>query len=1343
MAPRRRRTGGGSDSGGHDAGSDGPARRPSERTGDGGTAGADVNPDHVDTMAGRLAETGGRVDSVGTTLDGIDVGQQSMGIVGGNFTGAAQTHVQAAREHVTRTRQAVQNAEDGTRATAQNYRATEETNVANLGDIETGTDVPRTRGDTGTSPSGGESTAGSPPPPDGPGGPPPRRPDEPEGEGPGQKSDGNGGCDGKGGDPVDVVSGQMIVEAVDVELAGLLPLVLRRAYASGYEHGLSFGPGWSATVDQRLEFTADAIRYVGDDAQVLVYPHPHGTPVLPAAGARWPLTRDGDVYRVEDPETGWVRHFAPDETTPDRRGITTLSDRNGNEITFTRDRVSHAGYVVAVDRTAERVVGLRLLDGSPTGLRLVQFGYDGAGRLTAISDSTEVPYRYEYDAANRITSWVDRIGYRYEYGYDAAGRVVRAQGRDGTLASTFAYDTANRVTTVTNALGHATVYHYDRFHHLTRVVDPLGNAVAMEYDRYHRLLSHTDGLGNTIRYTLDENGDPVAVDQPDGTRLTVEYERRRPVRAVATDGGVWRHTYDERGNLLSATDPAGGVIAYTYDSRGHRIARTDPLGRVERYVTDAAGLVILVTSARGAVGGFERDAFGRVAAVTDPVQGVMRQGWTVEGRPLWRVYPDGAREDWRYDAMGNMTEYSNPAGRLTRFTYGPFGLPTMRIEADGSRYVFSHDHELRLTAVTNPAGLRWRYAFDAAGRLAQETDFNDRTLRYDNDAANRLAARTNGAGQTVRFERDVVGRVVRSVSDDGRVSTYEYDTAGRTVRAATPDSVLEYAYDPVGRIVAETVDGQTVRHTYDLAGQRVRRVTPSGAVSAWTYDDDGLPAVLATAGGNLSFRHDGAGREVGRTFGNGALAQVWDPANQLVGQTILGAGGRRLQSRGYRYHPDGRPAEVTDQLGGTRRFDLDAAGRVTAVHAANWRETYAYDPLGNVATASYPAQDDGTQGPRETRGTLVTRAGRVSYEYDAQGRVARAVRRTLSGQRQEWRYTWDAEDRLTGVTTPNGVSWRYRYDPLGRRIAKARLGVDGSVVEEVLFSWDGAALAEQRTVTDGSREAVTWDYDPGSYRAATQLRRTWENQDETDSQFYAIVTDLVGTPSELVTLDGRIAWRRTAGLWGSGPATGEPGVDCPLRFPGQYHDAETGLHYNLMRYYDADLAAYLSPDPLGLRPAMNPYRYVDNPLLWIDPLGLSAFTPLHLGFTRFWSPVEYQGQRVYQRDDLIDPEYVSPLDKYGRTNLKRMTQGLAPMGPDDKPINVHHMLQTQDGPLAEVTQSMHLAQGDYLGSGSYNTLHWKVGSDIPSGIDRPAFEAWKEKYWQERAKGFGWCPKKR
>jgi RHS repeat-associated protein len=218
--------------------------------------------------------------------------------------------------------------------------------------------------------------------------------------------------------------------------------------------------------------------------------------------------------------------------------------------------------------------------------------------------------------------------------------------------------------------------------------------------------------------------------------------------------------------------------------------------------------------------------------------------------------------------------------------------------------------------------------------------------------------------------------------------------------------------------------------------------------------------------------------------------------------------------------------------------------------------------------------------------------------------VVRRIKRTLSGLRRVWKYVWSAEDRLTGVETADGEHWQYSYDPLGRRIGKRRLGADGSVAEEVLFVWDGEQLAEELR-SDGS--ARTWDYEPDSHTPVVQIDRT-PTQDEYDRRFHAIVTDIVGTPTDLVSDDGEYAWQRERTLWGRSVHTAETptaGIDCPIRFPGQYADRENGWHYNFHRYYDPHTAQYVSPDPLGLVPADNDRSYVRNPLSWLDALGLA------------------------------------------------------------------------------------------------------------------------------------------
>ncbi len=117
---------------------------------------------------------------------------------------------------------------------------------------------------------------------------------------------------------------------------------------------------------------------------------------------------------------------------------------------------------------------------------------------------------------------------------------------------------------------------------------------------------------------------------------------------------------------------------------------------------------------------------------------------------------------------------------------------------------------------------------------------------------------------------------------------------------------------------------------------------------------------------------------------------------------------------------------------------------------------------------------------------------------------------------------------------------------------------------------------------------------------------TWEHRGlHPLTQTERILTDLVGTPTELVDERGEIAWRTRSTLWGVTNWNRDASTYTPLRFPGQYFDPESGLHYNVFRTYDPETARYLSPEPLGLVPAPNPATYVPNPHVWSDHLGLA------------------------------------------------------------------------------------------------------------------------------------------
>lgn len=1012
-------------------------------------------------------------------------------------------------------------------------------------------------------------------------------------------------------DPIDVSSGQLVVSEYDAEFEASLPLVFERTHFSGHRPGRLLGGAWMSTVDQRLEIHPGGVVFAAADGTIQEFASPADDDwVLPEYGPPRALSRvPAGGYVVEDRQLGRVLYFPPGNGI---LPLSSVSDRNGNHYAIVRDddgiprEIWHTGgHRLRLEIEDGRITALYAVSPDGEELRLVSYGYTD-GNLTEVTNPSGIPFRYRYDRRGRLVEWVDRNGEWYRYHYDERDRVVRTEGSGDALAGTLEYDTANRVTRTTDALGHRKEFHLNARNQVVREEDELGNATTYEWDAHDRLLRETDPLGRTTSCTYDDLGNVVAIERPDGNRVEIERtDLGLPKRLVEAPGVVVEWEYDDRGNLLRRTDPDGGVTTFEHDEFGHLAAITDPVGGTQAIVCDPSGLPIAVTDPAGATTRYERDALGRLTAVGDPTGAIERFGYTPDGLPAWHQYPDGTVEQWTYDGEGNNRVHSGRIGAVTRAEPTHFDLPATQINADGTKVEFTYDQQLRLTSVTNEAGQVWRYSYDAAGNLASETDFCGVTLRYRCDAAGQLTEVTNGAGETIRYSYDALGNLADSVAGGVRTH-YSYDAAGYLRSVDDGTTRVEYRRDPMGRVLEETVNDRTVRSEYDAAGRRTRRVTSAGAETTWEYDAAGLPTVVHAGERSLRFEHDAVGRETRRTLGSGAaVTQSWTPDGQIATQTVRGVKGDLRQERTYLYRGDGLPTHVHDRLTGPREFGVDELGRITDVWTPRWTERYAYDEAGRAVAGAWPAQGGAdTCGERILSGAMVASAGREHYTYDGNGRLVRREHENGTA----WHYRWDAHDRLVAVRTPDRDEWRYTYDPLGRRVRKEHLAGDGTtVLGHVDFVWDDQTVVEETRSGPAGTEITVWDYELDGVRPLLQRHRANRGGPQwTQERFHAVVADASGAPAELLDEHGGVVPLARMSLFGSTVGENETGADIPLRYPGQYFDAETGLHYNFHRYYDPSLGRYLSSDPLGLLGGPDPQGYVGNPLVEMDPLGLSG-----------------------------------------------------------------------------------------------------------------------------------------
>ncbi|OCG46643.1 hypothetical protein A9G35_04690 [Gilliamella sp. Choc5-1] len=153
--------------------------------------------------------------------------------------------------------------------------------------------------------------------------------------------------------------------------------------------------------------------------------------------------------------------------------------------------------------------------------------------------------------------------------------------------------------------------------------------------------------------------------------------------------------------------------------------------------------------------------------------------------------------------------------------------------------------------------------------------------------------------------------------------------------------------------------------------------------------------------------------------------------------------------------------------------------------------------------------------------------------------------------------------------------------------------------------WQGSRLIAE---TDNDKHWQTYLYEPDSYRP---LALVHGNAQQDNIKLYWYQNDHLGTPIALTSNMGDTLYECQYNAYGQiinetyHQDDFQALPDNPLRFQGQYYDEETGLHYNLNRYYDPFTGRYITQDPLGILGGLNSYQYAgSDPINWIDPLGL-------------------------------------------------------------------------------------------------------------------------------------------